>query len=156
MMRTSLGLGGRAIAETAQCQVAEAGRSDWDWNSAYWRNLGAPWGGAHSTVRDLAGFAEAFVSPGTTPWSQATRREMVKVQTADLRPSYGIGWQREAGSFGKTCSPSTFGHHGSTGTVMWHDPESHVTCVLLTTRALAESRANLVDPVCEIVGRARA
>jgi CubicO group peptidase (beta-lactamase class C family) len=80
---------------------------------------------------------------------------MIDVQTGDLRPSYGLGWRREAGAFGKTCSPAAFGHHGSTGTVMWHDPESRVTCVLLTTRALAESRASLVDPVCEIVGRAR-
>lgn len=155
MTRTSLGLGGRAMADTAQCQVAEAERSDWDWNSAYWRNLAAPWGGAHSTVQDLAAFAEAFVSPAAAPWSQATRREMIANQTGDLRPSYGIGWRREASAFGKTGSPATFGHHGSTGTVVWHDPESHVTCVLLTTRALAEWKTSLVDPVCEIVGRAR-
>lgn len=156
MTRTSLGLGGRAIVDTAQCQVAEAERSDWDWNSAYWRNLAAPWGGAHSTVHDLAAFAEAFISPGSAPWSQATRREMIAAQTGDLRPSYGIGWRREASAFGKTGSPAMFGHHGSTGTVVWHDPESHVTCVLLTTRALAEMRAFLADPVCEIVGRAGA
>ena len=65
MTQTSLGLGGRKIADTAQCQVAEP--SDWDWNSAYWRNLAAPWGGAHSTVRDLANFIEAF----TGAWLRA-------------------------------------------------------------------------------------
>jgi CubicO group peptidase (beta-lactamase class C family) len=42
---TSLGLGGRTIAETMLCQVEQA--SDWDWNSSYWRNLGSPWGGEH-------------------------------------------------------------------------------------------------------------
>jgi CubicO group peptidase (beta-lactamase class C family) len=153
MTATSLGLGGRAIADTAQCQVPEGERSDWDWNSAYWRNLGAPWGGAHSTVHDLAKFAEAFVSPAVAPWSPATRREMREVQTGALRPSYGFGWRREAGAFGKTCSPATFGHHGSTGTVVWHDPESGVTCVVLTTRPATDSRASVLGPVSDIVGR---
>ena len=153
MTRTSLGLGGRAIADTAQCEVPDDERTDWDWNSAYWRNLGAPWGGAHSTVHDLATFVEAFVSPGPAPWGQATRREMRKIQTGALRPSYGLGWMRDPGAFGKSCSPATFGHHGSTGTVAWHDPESGVTCVLLTTRPAVSSRRSVIIPVCEIVGR---
>ncbi len=53
MRQTSFGLGGRLVADTAQCQVPEAERSDWDWNSRYWRNLASPWGGAHATARDL-------------------------------------------------------------------------------------------------------
>ena len=32
-----MGLGGRELAGTMQCQVEE--HNDWDWNSAYWRNL---------------------------------------------------------------------------------------------------------------------
>jgi CubicO group peptidase (beta-lactamase class C family) len=151
MGRTSLGLGGRAIADTALCQVPE--QSDWDWNSPYWRNLGAPWGGAHSTVRDLAAFIEAFVGSGFEPWPQATRMEMREIQTGELRPSYGLGWVREPGAFGKSCSPETFGHFGSTGTVVWHDPESSITCVLLTTKPAAASRASLLVRVSEIVAR---
>ena len=153
MAGTSLGLGGRAMADTAQCQVPENERGDWDWNSAYWRNLGAPWGGAHSTVRDLATFLEAFVSAGSAPWEQSTRREMLDVQTGAMRPRYGLGWVREPGAFGKTCSPAAFGHHGSTGTVAWHDPGSHVTCVVLTTRPAVDSRARVLVPVSDIVGR---
>ena len=53
MRETSFGLGGRLVSDTAQCQVPEAERSDWDWNSSYWRNLASPWGGAHATGRDL-------------------------------------------------------------------------------------------------------
>jgi beta-lactamase class C len=153
MLQTSLDLGGRTIAETAQCQVPENDRSDWDWNSPYWRNLGAPWGGAHSTVHDLATFVEAFMSPGSVPWEQSTRREMLEIQTGELRPAYGLGWVREPGAFGRTCSPATFGHYGATGTVAWHDPESHVTCVLLTTRPADISRTRLLLPVSEIAGR---
>ena len=149
MPRTSLGLGGRKIADTAQCQVAEP--SDWDWNSAYWRNLAAPWGGAHSTVRDLARFIEAFAVSGSAPWPENTRREMREIQTGSLRPSYGLGWMREPGAFGKKCSHATFGHYGSTGTVFWHDPESQTTCVLLTTKPAESSRAGLLGPVSDIV-----
>ena len=149
MTRTSLGLGGRKIADTAQCQVAEP--SDWDWNSTYWRNLAAPWGGAHSTVNDLARFIEAFSVPGSAPWPENTRREMREIQTGSLRPSYGLGWMREPGVFGKKCSHATFGHYGSTGTVFWHDPESQMTCVLLTTKPAESSRAGLLGPVSDIV-----
>src|ERR1700733_4901967 len=53
MHRSGYGLRGRANSGTVASQAApamtEAGRTDWNdwnWNSDYWRNLGAPWGGA--------------------------------------------------------------------------------------------------------------
>lgn len=153
MRQTSFGLGGRTIAETAQCQVPEAERSDWDWNSAYWRNLAAPWGGAHATARDLAAFLDAFASPAGAVLSAATRREMTAIQTGTLRPGFGLGWQREPGAFGRTCSAETFGHSGSTGTTIWHDPATATTFVLLTTKPAAASRSSLLLPVSEIIGR---
>ena len=154
MSATSLGLGGRRIDETARCQVPDAERSNWDWNSAYWRNLGAPWGGAHATARDLAAFLEAFVATESPVWPASTRREMREIQTGTLRPSYGYGFVREPGAFGKTCSADTFGHFGSTGTVFWHDPATATTCVVLTTKPAVESRARVLMPVSESVGRA--
>src|SRR5207248_2717591 len=30
--------------------------SDWDWNSPYWREFGAPWGGMFATAAELARF----------------------------------------------------------------------------------------------------
>jgi CubicO group peptidase (beta-lactamase class C family) len=153
MRQTSYGLGGRRIADTAQCQVPDAERSDWDWNSPYWRNLAAPWGGAHATARDLAAFLEAFASPADAVLPVATRREMTAIQTGALRPRFGLCWQREPGAFGRTCSPDTFGHSGSTGTMIWHDPATATTFVLLTTKPAAASRSSLLLPVSEIVGR---
>jgi CubicO group peptidase (beta-lactamase class C family) len=153
MPHTSFGLGGRRIADTAQCQVPEAERSDWDWNSSYWRNLGAPWGGAHATARDLGTFLETFASDGDEVLPRVTRREMREIQTGGMRPSFGLGWQRQPGTFGKTCSAEAFGHFGSTGTMAWHDPATATTCVLLTTRPAAASRSSLLLPVAEIVGR---
>lgn len=154
MHQTSLGLGGRQIADTARCQVPEADRSDWDWNSTYWRNLGAPWGGAHSTAHDLGTWLQAFASPGVDVLRESTRREMRAIQTGTLHPSFGLGWQREPGVFARTCSPETFGHAGSTGTVIWHDPVTVRTCVVLTTRPAVDSGASLLVPVSEILGRA--
>src|SRR5262245_16583733 len=89
MTSTSLGLGGRKISDCARCQVPEV--ADWDWNSSYWRNLGAPWGGAHSTVADIAAFVSAFENPGTGPWKPGTAREMVTIQTAGLNQAWGLG-----------------------------------------------------------------
>jgi CubicO group peptidase (beta-lactamase class C family) len=154
MRQTSFGLGGRRLADTAQCQVPAAEQSDWDWNSPYWRNLGAPWGGAHATARDLGTFLEAFASPDGDVLPTATRREMCAIQTGELRPRFGLGWQRDPGAFGRTCSSETFGHFGSTGTVVWHDPATATTCVVLTTRPAADSKNSLLVPVSEIIGRA--
>ena len=134
--------------------MPEAERSDWDWNSAYWRNLAAPWGGAHATARDLGTFLEAFASTGDDVLPGTTTREMRAIQTGTLRPSFGLAWQREPGAFGRTCSAETFGHSGSTGTTIWHDPATATTCVVLTTRPAAGSRSSLLIPVSEIIGRA--
>ena len=148
---TSLGLGGRKISDTALCQVDVA--SDWDWNSTYWRNLGVPWGGAHATVRDLAGFIEQFVATENRPWAAATRLAMRSVQTEGLNQAWGLGWLVEPRAFGQTCARGTFGHFGATGTVVWHDPVAHLTCALLTTRPAADSRAGLLGPVSDLVAQ---
>jgi CubicO group peptidase (beta-lactamase class C family) len=150
MAGASLGLGGRRIADTAQCQVPA---HDWEWNSAYWRNLGAPWGGAHATAADVARFLEHFTSDGTGPLAPATRREMRTVQTTGLNQAWGLGWRRDAATFAPACSPETFGHSGSTGVLAWRDPAVDLTFVLLTTKPAAESNRTLLAPVSEIVAR---
>lgn len=153
MTQASFGLGGRAVTDTARCQVPEAERSDWDWNSAYWRNLAAPWGGAHASADDLMRLLEFFAGSEGTALAADTRREMCAIQTGTLRPSFGLGWQRDPGAFGATCSPETFGHFGSTGTLIWHDPATSTSFVLLTTWPAAVSMSRLLRPVSEIIGR---
>ena len=148
MTDTSLGLGGRPVSAMARCEVPEV--TSYDWNTAYWRDLGAPWGGAHSTVRDIARFVESF---------RSQRREMVTLQTAGLNEAWGLGWAlnsqpNAASRFGQTCSTQTWGHFGSTGTVTWHDPAKRLTCVLLTSRPADTSRAQLLGPVSDLVARA--
>jgi CubicO group peptidase (beta-lactamase class C family) len=149
MRNTSLGLGGRAISQTMQCQVKDP--SDWDWNSAYWRNLGSPWGGAHSTVGDLALFLQYFAHPDARVVKPETASAMITNQTAGLAKPWGLGWMLNNGQFGKGCSAATFGHSGSTGTMCWLDPEKGQSLVLLTTKPAQQSNKTLLHPVSDSV-----
>jgi CubicO group peptidase (beta-lactamase class C family) len=147
MKDTSLDLGGRKIADTAQCEVS--GNDDWNWNSPYWRNLGVPWGGAHSTVSDVARFLEFFWKPDGRMMSKELAASMVTVQTAGLNQAWGYGFRLDGHP--KACSPATFGHSGSTGTLSWADPKRRLSFVLLTTKPADQSRKTILAPVSEAV-----
>jgi CubicO group peptidase (beta-lactamase class C family) len=58
---------------------------------------------------------------------------------------WGIGWSlkgaERAWPSGDLGSPATYGHGGSSGTMVWADPAVDVTCVLLTNRAFASGWA---------------
>src|SRR5204862_1302124 len=69
MERSAQGLGRFRMEEMVSCQAAgaapESGGGDpqareWDWNSPYWRRLGAPWGGTHASAPNLATFLGEF------------------------------------------------------------------------------------------------
>jgi CubicO group peptidase (beta-lactamase class C family) len=135
MTATSLGLGGRPLGQTMICQVPP---DDGDWNSDYWRNLGAPWGGAHGSARDLARMLRFFARPVHGPLSPASVRAMLTTQTPSGKERYGLGF-RLGDSFARGLSPRTFGHGGSTGVVAWMDPDADLSCVLLTTRPTADN-----------------
>jgi CubicO group peptidase (beta-lactamase class C family) len=144
MRSASLGLGGRPVSAMVRCQL-ETQPTDWDWNSQYWRDLGAPWGGAHSTAADIARFLEAF-REDVSPY-----RDMVAVQTPKLNDAWGLGLVRNAAKLGKGCSPGAWGHSGSTGTLAWHDPAANVTLVLLTSKPADLSRDKVIRPVSDTV-----
>jgi CubicO group peptidase (beta-lactamase class C family) len=149
MLNTSIGLGGRPISETMRSQVSNP--SDWDWNSSYWRNLGSPWGGAFSNVDDVGRFLEYFANPDQRVVKAATAASMITNQTDGLKDRWGLGWMLNNNQFGTGCSSATFGHSGSTGTLCWLDPKSHVSFVLLTTRPAKESTSTLLYPVSNAI-----
>jgi CubicO group peptidase (beta-lactamase class C family) len=116
---------------------------DWGWNSPYWRDLGAPWGGLHATAEDLSLLLAHMLDEIPGPLSAAARRAMTRDQIAPLphippaqklTQRWGLGWMLGAPPFGDLTSPRTFGHTGATGTLYWADPESGLTCVLLTNQ----------------------
>lgn len=154
MTKTSLGLGGRRIEDTAICQVT--GNDDWNWNSPYWRDLGAPWGGAHANAADILKLLAYFLDPDDRVLKPATARAMTTNQNHGLPEPWGFGFLVNGARFGKKCSPGTFGHWGSTGTIAWCDPVTRTSFVLLTTKPASDSRRTLLGPVSDAVAEASA
>jgi CubicO group peptidase (beta-lactamase class C family) len=149
MNQTSLGLGGRGLPDLAMCQVSE--NDDWNWNSAYWRDLGAPWGGVHSTAGDIGKFLNSFLHPTGRVLKPETTASMIVNQTPGLNASWGLGWMVKLGTFGRRCSEQTFGHFGVTGTIAWADPKADLCCVLLTTKPVDNPREGLLGRVSDLV-----
>ncbi len=142
MKRTALGLGNLKPEQLMRCQSESAApesgagdptAKDWDWNSPYWRNLGAPWGGVHASAPDVARFFAEFLHPQGRVLKPDTARLMIRNHNREGMTPRGLGFAvgAEVGSPG--CSEQTFGHTGSTGTLAWADPETDVVCVVLTT-----------------------
>jgi CubicO group peptidase (beta-lactamase class C family) len=130
----------------------QAAGDHWNWNSRYWRQLGAPWGGLLTTVDDLAKFARCLLRNGRTEagpmlWSPsgiaaATCNQLQSMREVPederrCRP-WGLGWRlnwpAHSANFGDLLGPGTYGHWGATGTVMWVDPDRGVYAIILTSQ----------------------
>lgn len=147
---TFLGTDGRSLDDLVRCDVepepGDPGHDRWDWNSRYWRDLGAPWGGLHSTAADLTTFLWTFLDGGTHDGArileESTVRAMTSSQTGIPDSPWGLGWGlRDSPGrayFGDRVSAETFGHGGATGTLFWADPERRASFVCLTSQPLEE------------------
>jgi hypothetical protein len=132
-------------------------------NSPYWRDMGHPWGGMHSTTMDLAILLQTFLNGGVyngrRVFSKATTAAMTRNQNTALpNRGWGFGWGLATSPvwsyFGELASPRTFGHSGATGTVAWADPETGLVCVILTTRPSGEDNGGLLRRVSNAVAAA--
>lgn len=120
---------------------ADAAR--WNWNSKYWRELGAPWGGGHASATDIGKFLRAMMTDQDDFLKASTKRLMLTNHNPPEIESRGLGFDVDMRSSKVSCSPNSFGHSGSTGTLAWVDRDSSRICVVLTTlpaRALDESK----------------
>lgn len=142
MRRSAQGLGRFALPDMVAMQTESAApesgagdptAKDWDWNSAYWRKLGAPWGGTHASAPDVAKFLAEFLFVAGKIVRPETARLMIQNQNGSGLTERGLGFNvgKAAGSEG--CSAKTFGHTGSTGTIAWADPTTRTICVVLTS-----------------------
>ncbi len=168
MHDSALGAQGLPADRIAHVNVGAAMlETDWHWNTPYWHNFGAPWGGMFSTVTDLFRYGQAFLDSsklgGAPVFSRATVDAMTRDQTGPLPAlpsavkhdhSYGLGWRRfpaaEWGFYGNLVSPDSFGHGGATGTVLWVDPVREMVCTLLTTEPSVNS-AKLIGRCSNLV-----
>jgi CubicO group peptidase (beta-lactamase class C family) len=142
MKRSALGLGRFGESDMVPCQTEraapESGGGDptaknWDWNSTYWRKLGAPWGGAHASASDIARYlGELLMRSG-----KVVKPETATLMTTNQNPSgltpRGLGLNVGKGAGSPGCSEQTFGHTGSTGTLCWADRATETICVVLTS-----------------------
>lgn len=152
MRDTSLGLKGALRTRLASVRLPEEQEgTDWHWNTDYWLNLGVPWGGMLSTVRDITVLAQMFLNGGASGGARvigtATARAMIANRVASmpdipeavkLTHGWGLGWHiclpSSSRNYGDLVSPRTFGHSGATGTVVWADPDLDLTCAVFTTQ----------------------
>jgi CubicO group peptidase (beta-lactamase class C family) len=131
----------------------QADAAGWNWNSPYWRSLGAPWGGMFSTVHDLLIFCRMILRGGMYGGERVVSPAMIAAATtnqleyfhdmpdADRRTrGWGFGWRlnwpAHATCFCDLLSDRAFGHWGATGTLFWIDPQRDAAVVILSTQPL--------------------
>ncbi|WP_437226452.1 serine hydrolase domain-containing protein [Planctomicrobium sp. SH661] len=157
MQNAWLGLpaGESELAIIAEVELPSSQRiaSGWNWNSAYWRELGAPWGGVLTTASDTSRFLRMMLAGDVEDnlLSAASRRESLENRLDDYpaipdseRRSRGWGlawrlnWKDHRSSFCDILSGEVAGHWGATGTLFWVDRQREIGVVLLSTRSMGE------------------
>jgi CubicO group peptidase (beta-lactamase class C family) len=151
MKSTTLGSKGVSRERLVRVEIPDYQKGgDFSWNSPYWQELGAPWGGLFSTPEDFAVICQLMLFGGRYNGVRLLSRDTVKRMTTnrlddlpDLPESvrrtqpWGLGWRMNhpgtAGSWGDLLSTQVFGHTGATGTMVWMNPRSKSFCVLLTS-----------------------
>src|SRR6185295_14686716 len=163
MQRSAQGLGRFTQAELVEVQTDRAApesgggdpaAKDWDWNSPYWRKLGAPWGSVHASAPDVARFlAEFLYAAGKAVKPKTAKLMLQNHNPKDLTPR-GLGFATGASSGSPGCSEKTFGHSGSTGTLAWADPATETICVVLTTLPGRAAKPHPTKLVSDLVAQA--
>ena len=103
-----------------------------------------------STQADLVKFLNLFLNRGFARDRQILSPDTVREMTANQVDTivsiplevkrnnpWGFGWQLKTpfrAMFGDLVSSGTFGHWGATGTLIWADPRSSLSCVVLTNQ----------------------
>jgi CubicO group peptidase (beta-lactamase class C family) len=164
LKNSSLGLGKRALSDTARVQGDSFAQTEKDLerygaNSLYLRKLGHSWGGMHSTVDDLGIVLQMFLNGGVYDGKRilgrATVEAMITDQNKRIGHPWGLGWGLQTSTawnaFGDLSSEKTFGHSGATGTVAWADPQRELICVILTTRPWRQDRGFLLRRIANVV-----
>jgi CubicO group peptidase (beta-lactamase class C family) len=158
MNRSSMGIGKRKIEDTVRCDLPSRGdltmsASDhsWNWNSPYWRKLGVPWGGMHTSVGDIFRLLQAMLEGGKGVLKPNLVAEMISNQNQGLDRPWGLGWEVGEGAFFEKSPARAFGHSGATGTLCWADPERQLVFVLFTNRPLVNDGSKFLERVAQTV-----
>jgi CubicO group peptidase (beta-lactamase class C family) len=136
--------------------------SDFGWNSRYWQELGAPWGGMFSTPEDMAVLLQTMLAGGSWQGVRLLSPLSVRMMTTNRLDDYpelpegirrtapwGLGWQLNhpgtPESWSDLLGRHVFGLTGATGTLVWADPQTEGFCVILTTAIREKAPWRLVN-----------
>jgi len=159
---TGLGSQGFARERLVRATVPDYQKdSEFSWNSKYWQEFGSPAGGLFSTPEDYAVICSMMLNGGK--WgdvrliSPATARMMTTNRLDDLpdlpepvrrTQPWGLGWRLnhlgQPDSWGDLLGRHVFGHTGSSGNLVWMDPQTQGFCILLTNYLRARAPWRLV------------
>lgn len=149
------------LVRTQQPDFLPSG-SSYQWDSDYWRKLGAPWGGMFATPSDFAVICQMLLNGGTYGKARIVSRatvEKLSTNRLDDQPElpeavrraqpWGLGWRLNhpgtSDSWGDLLGPRVFGHTGASGTMVWIDPASDAFCILFTNALRAAAPWRLVS-----------
>ena len=163
----STGLGSRGLDRRRLVRVQTptyqgATDSDFGWNSEYWQQLGAPWGGMFSSPDDFAVICQLLLNGGevggTRLLSPGTVQRMTTNRLNDFpdipepvrrTKAFGLGWNLNHpatnATLGDLLGPRVFGHTGSTGTLCWIDPDRSGFCLLFTSAERSRAPWRLIS-----------
>ena len=169
MMDTSLGTEPNdPTVVTNALPVWQHDADSWGWNSNYWKQFGAAWGGIYSTAEDLIRLAQMLLNDGislagTRVLPSAVVRSVFANQTAWIRSqpefegpakdwSFGfrMQWPAHSAAFGDFVSEQTIGHWGATGTLLWIDPAAQSAACVLTPIPFEKSR-NAIQQISNLL-----
>lgn len=163
MESTALGSRGLERERLVRVQVPDYQiGSDFGWNSKYWQEFGAPWGGVFSSPEEFARICQLLLNQGelggvrllspATVQAMTTNRFSIQPNLPEeirrARP-WGLGWRLNhpgtSSSWGDVLGPRVFGHTGATGTMCWIDPDREGFCLLFTSGIRSRAPWRLVN-----------
>ncbi len=135
--------------------------SDFGWNSTYWQEFGAPWGGMFSSPEDFSVICQMLLNGGQYGDVRLLAPDTVRIMTTNRLNDYpnvpepirrtqpwGLGWQLNPVGTSKSWSDlldrNVFGHTGATGTMAWIDRQRDGFCLLFTTAIRSRAPWRLV------------
>jgi CubicO group peptidase (beta-lactamase class C family) len=160
---TALGAAGLDRARLVRVQVPQyQEESDFTWNSRYWQELGAPWGGMFSSPQEFAVICQMMLSGGTYGGVRLFAPRTIERITTNRLPEqpelpeairrtqpWGLGWRMNhpgtSDSWSDLLDRTVYGHTGATGTMVWIDPARDGFCLLFTSALRSAAPWRLVQ-----------
>jgi CubicO group peptidase (beta-lactamase class C family) len=133
-------------APSERIAPANFGRGELRWRrvqdpTAYRMGGAAGHAGLFSTADDLARFAQMLLNGGSLDGARILRPETVTLMTQGVMLPGGVrralGWDASSSysvGMDEAFGPSSFGHTGYTGCLLWIDPPTNRFLIVLTSR----------------------